>query len=159
MDSDSSPTKKGSKSRGRGRGTATTASSRGRSRGRGRGKRAVKVLILCFAIKKFSPKTHFGWLRSFFQFSLSWFLLVAHTQRWWRIWRWRAGISKQNCWYRKWETCGLQSWTHYQTPGMYVSKRLYMFQFILDGDYNTIFSSWFGGWHIPAAGTYFHNYK
>ena len=43
MDSDSSPTKKGSKNRGRGRGTSTTASSRGRSRGRGRGKRAVKV--------------------------------------------------------------------------------------------------------------------
>lgn len=43
MDSDSSPTKKGSK-KGRGRGTSTTPSARGRPRGRGRGKRAVKVL-------------------------------------------------------------------------------------------------------------------
>jgi hypothetical protein len=53
MDSDSSPTKKGSKSRGRGRGTSTTASSRGRSRGRGRGKRAVKVLIFCLQSRSF----------------------------------------------------------------------------------------------------------
>nr|SVE79513.1 EOG090X06V5 [Daphnia magna] len=45
MDSDSSPTKKGSKSRGRGRGTATTPSNRGRPRGRGRGKRAVKLIL------------------------------------------------------------------------------------------------------------------
>lgn len=48
MDSDSSPTKKGSK-KGRGRGTSTSASTRGRPRGRGRGKRAVKVLILHFS--------------------------------------------------------------------------------------------------------------
>lgn len=45
MDSDSSPTKKGSKSRGRGRGASTTPSNRGRPRGRGRGKRAVKVCL------------------------------------------------------------------------------------------------------------------
>nr|CAG4649360.1 EOG090X06V5 [Scapholeberis mucronata]SVE93640.1 EOG090X06V5 [Scapholeberis mucronata] len=46
MDSDSSPTKKGSKSRGKGRGGGSAAASnRGRARGRGRGKRAVKLIL------------------------------------------------------------------------------------------------------------------